>query len=126
MVLTDHPISDDDPTSMTQDDYWGVNVTHVEAALGHLLGEGQEAVVITTHHELHAHKALASALHKATRTHSEAVLDLPDDSDYKGHDIGMHVHSHTFIDPEVLMGEVELAADMLTHGLVSECRAAGG
>jgi hypothetical protein len=120
VVLSDHPVSADESISQTQENYWGINVTHVEAALAHLLSEGQEGVVITTWHELHKHKQLAAALHKATRSHSESVVDVPTARDYKGTDMGMHTHTHTFIDPEVLMKEIELSADMLTHGLVSE------
>jgi hypothetical protein len=121
VVLSDHPISADESITQTQENYWGINVTHVEAALAHLLSEGQEGVIITTWHELHKHKQLAAALHKATRSHSESVVDVPTARDYKGTDMGMHTHSHTFIDPDVLMKEIELSADMLTHGLVSEC-----
>jgi hypothetical protein len=120
VVLSDHPITADESVAQTQENYWGINVTHVEAALGHLLSEGQEGVVITTWHELHKHKQLAAALHKATRSHSESVVDVPSARDYKGTDMGIHTHSHTFIDPDVLMQEIELSADMLTHGLVSE------
>lgn len=120
MVLTDYAVTAESAISQTQENYFGINVTHIENALAHLLGEGQEAVVITSHHELHAHKQLAAALYKATRTHSDAVVDIDEGRDYQGHDMGMHVNSHTFIDPEVLMQEIELSADMLTHGLVSK------
>lgn len=34
--------------------------------------------------------------------------------------MGMHVSSHTFIDPEALLEEITQSADMLTHGLVCE------
>eukprot|EP00879_Flechtneria_rotunda_P030256 GHRR01032864.1.p1 GENE.GHRR01032864.1~~GHRR01032864.1.p1 ORF type:complete len:252 (+),score=57.93 GHRR01032864.1:312-1067(+) len=120
VVLADHPISVEAQASQRQDDYWGINVTQIEAALAHLLGEGQEAVVITTQHELHRHKQLAAALHKATRCRCEAVVDVPQGWDYSGTDMGLHVNSHTFIDPEALLEEVEKSADFLTHGLVSE------
>ncbi|KAF8055392.1 hypothetical protein HT031_006759 [Scenedesmus sp. PABB004] len=125
VVLSDRPISPDDAMAATQENYWGINVTHVEAALAHLLGEGQEAVVITSQHELHAHKQLAAALHKATRSHSEAVVDVPGSRDHKSAEVGMHSNSHTFIDPEVLLQEVERAADMLTHGLVTVAHTMG-
>lgn len=121
VVLSDHAVSPDVAAAQTQESYWGINITHVEAALAHLLAEGQEGVVITTWHELHKHKQLAAALHKATRSHSEAVVDIPSARDYKGTDMGIHVNTHTFIDPDVLLKEIEMSADMLTHGLVSEC-----
>lgn len=38
-----------------------------------------------------------------------------------GTEMGMHVTSQTFIDPEALLQEIEQSADMLTHGLVCEC-----
>lgn len=123
MVLSDHPVTADESIAQTQENYYGINVTHVEAALAHLLSEGQEGVVITTFHELHKHKQLAAALHKATRSHSESVVDVAAARDYKGTDMGIHSHSHTYIDPDVLMQEIEMSADMLTHGLVSEWRA---
>jgi hypothetical protein len=34
--------------------------------------------------------------------------------------MGLHVTSHTFIDPEVLLDEFEKSADLLTHGLTCE------
>lgn len=118
VVLSDH--SPAETIQMTQDNYWGINVTHVEAALAHLLAEGQEAIVITAHHELHKHKQLAAALHKATRSHSEAVVDIPEGKDYSGHEMGIHTNVHTFIDPDVLLEEFETSADMLTHGLIGK------
>ncbi len=120
MVLSDHP-QKDSQAQFGSDVFWGVNVSRVESALAHLLSEGQEGVVITAHHELHAHKSLAAALHKATRSHSEAVIESPGSSDFSTPGAGMHSQSHTFIDPAVLMDELEVAADMLTHGLVSAC-----
>jgi hypothetical protein len=120
VVLTDYAVTADSAVSLTHDNYFGINATLIETALAHLIGEGQEAVVMTTHYELHAHKQLAAALYKATRTHSDAVVDMDEGKEYQGHYLGMHVNSHTFIDPEVLMQEIELSADMLTNGLVSE------
>lgn len=32
--------------------------------------------------------------------------------------MGMHVSTHTFIDPEALLEEITQSADLLTHGLV--------
>eukprot|EP00878_Enallax_costatus_P009803 GHUV01010236.1.p1 GENE.GHUV01010236.1~~GHUV01010236.1.p1 ORF type:complete len:735 (+),score=167.23 GHUV01010236.1:318-2522(+) len=123
VVLSDHTPSE--TIQMTQENYWGINVTHVEAALAHLLAEGQEAIVITAHHELHKHKQLAAALHKATRSHSEAVVDIPDGKDYSGHDMGIHTNVQTFVDAEVLLEEFEISADMLTHGLVTVAHVMG-
>lgn len=37
-----------------------------------------------------------------------------------GTEMGMHVTSHTFIDPEALLAEIEQSADLLTHGLTCE------
>jgi hypothetical protein len=37
-----------------------------------------------------------------------------------GTEMGLHVTSHTFIDPEVLLDEFEKSADLLTHGLTCE------
>jgi len=42
VVLSDAPIPPDSTEALDQQAYWGINVTHVEAALAHLLGEGQE------------------------------------------------------------------------------------
>lgn len=125
VVLSDHPVTADESIAQTQENYYGINVTHVEAALAHLLSEGQEGVVITTFHELHKHKQLAAALHKATRSHSESVVDVAAARDYKGTDMGIHSHSHTYIDPDVLMQEIEMSADMLTHGLVTVAHTMG-
>lgn len=41
-MLTDAPIPPDSNEAVDQQAYWGINVTHVEAALAHMLGEGQE------------------------------------------------------------------------------------
>lgn len=42
MVLSDAPIPPDSTEAVDQQAYWGINITHVEQALSHLLGEGQE------------------------------------------------------------------------------------
>lgn len=45
MVLSDAPIPADSTEALDQQNYWGINVTLVETALSHLLGEGQEVSV---------------------------------------------------------------------------------
>lgn len=42
VVLTDAPLSANPAESVSQEAWWGINVTHIEAALSHLLGEGEE------------------------------------------------------------------------------------
>ena len=55
-----------------------INLTHVEAAVAHLVTEGQEVVVVSSHHPLSRHKAIAAALWKARRTRSEQALETGD------------------------------------------------
>jgi hypothetical protein len=58
--------------------------------MSHLLPlSALQAVVISAQHELHHHKQLAAALHKATRSHSEAVIDIPEGRDYQGEHGGL-------------------------------------
>jgi hypothetical protein len=45
VVLSDAPIPADSTEALDQQNYWGINVTLVETALSHLLGEGQEVSV---------------------------------------------------------------------------------
>jgi hypothetical protein len=42
VVLSDAPIPPDSTEAVDQQAYWGINITHIEQALSHLLGEGQE------------------------------------------------------------------------------------
>jgi hypothetical protein len=42
VVLSDAPIPPDSTEALDQQNYWGINITQVETALSHLLGEGQE------------------------------------------------------------------------------------
>jgi hypothetical protein len=42
VVLSDAPIPPDSTEALDQQAYWGINITQVETALSHLLGEGQE------------------------------------------------------------------------------------
>jgi hypothetical protein len=53
--------------------------------------------------------ATTAAIATTTTTHN-----------HTGTEMGLHVSSQTFIDPEVLLEEFALSADMLTHGLVCE------
>jgi hypothetical protein len=42
VVLTDAPLASNPQESVSQEAWWGINVTHIEAALSHMMGEGQE------------------------------------------------------------------------------------
>jgi len=51
-----------------------MNLTHVEKALGSLVDEQQEAIVVSAHHPLSRHKQLMAALWKARRSRSEQAM----------------------------------------------------
>jgi len=117
VVLADYKLSDEDYGNLNQENFFGMNITAIEHSVARLLDDQQEAVVISAHHDLHTQHALSSALFKAIRQHSEAVVDAPNSHDFMGAEIGLHMNSHIYLDPAALLEEVAEAAEMLTHGL---------
>jgi hypothetical protein len=135
-----------------------INLTHVEHAVGRLVDEEQNAVVVSSFHPLSKHKGLAAALWKARRSKSEQALDQRGGKGgalaclvgvggrggalgMKAFDhrrphlhllqttapnrlltppaarLGYHTITHTSVDPDVLLEELSLVADTLTHGI---------
>ncbi|KIZ06288.1 hypothetical protein MNEG_1669 [Monoraphidium neglectum] len=121
VLLTDYELTDDDyEKHMTQEDFMHINLTHIEAAVARLIDQQQEAVVVSAHHPLSRHKAIAAALWKARRLRAEPALEHEAG---KASRVGHHTVSHTAVDPESLLEEIALAADTLTHGLVGAAHA---
>jgi hypothetical protein len=58
-----------------QEDFMHINLTHIEAAVARLIDQQQEAVVVSAHHPLSRHKAIAAALWKARRLRAEPALE---------------------------------------------------
>ncbi|KAI8469957.1 MAG: hypothetical protein J3K34DRAFT_521754 [Monoraphidium minutum] len=121
VLLTDYELTEHEyANSMSQENFMHINLTHVEGAVGRLLDETQEAVVVSAHHPLSRHKAIAAALWKARVTVTEQALEQGDGKTAR---VGMHTLSHSAVDPALLMEELAIAADGLTHGLVSAAHA---
>jgi hypothetical protein len=61
-----------------------INLTQVESSVARLIDESQEAVVVSAHHPLSRHKAIAAALWKARRTRTEQAVEQGDGKSERG------------------------------------------
>jgi hypothetical protein len=75
VLLTDYEMTDEDfEHNLKHESFMQLNLTQVERALAALLPEGHAAIVVSAHHPLSRHKALAAALWRARVTKSERAL----------------------------------------------------
>ncbi|GBF94529.1 hypothetical protein Rsub_07063 [Raphidocelis subcapitata] len=114
VLLTDYDLGPAHESVISQEDYQGLNLTHVERSLNSILDSRQDGLVVSAHQPLSRHKLMAAAVWKARRQRAERALTRQ-----MGHSRpGYHAFSSSFVDGAVLAEEVARAADSLTHGIV--------